>query len=380
MIKIVARSTGTVFTPPDKRGWPVQISADVRESFASATNLEQLFGAGARLLSEAAPPGDRGAPDRKRLIVLLQGECELGTNDGSVPWECMAWQDNDGEHFWGIREPIVRLYEGPTSLPASLRGSGTLLVLSDPDGDLGLVARHHELPLEERSELQKRQERIRRIKDLVLRSSNDFILCNPTIRELEQALTKARSLIIYIGHGAFDPRDPDASRFRLASSSDLTPNDLRQYLTGQPIILFIACVSARYQAQGSGVSALPAMGFMPACLDVGARAFIGPLWKPTVDEALEVTECICKHLVTCCTPAEALSRARRELFENSSVAWASFVVYQTRATDLHPGLADCLWERAREAYQQHDYASAQRYLDQLQSHLCELRQGVGVGP
>lgn len=344
------------------RHWIRTVPGEVRTSLQQANDVRMLFNSGRRLAASIAPRDVNRNPDLWRLRRCLQAESELRTNDPATPWELMAWGDVTDQRFWAVEKPVVRVHGKP--LPGHNLLSGRplrsrLVVASDPDGDLGLLSTYRA-----------------RIKGLVLHSP-DSILWNPSRNKLVLEMAAGYDLVVFIGHATYDPDDPYRNKYHLISGDHLIPNDLRINLDGQPVVLFIACVAAQHTPQGSGPAAMPALGFMPACLDRGAVAFIGPLWEIKVDGGIWLAECLLQHLQSN-PPGEALRLTRRDALQKAlqDVTWAAFVVYQRHlltspSPPPSPGREEeLLWQEAITQYKQRDFPKTMRILNQLE--MCLL--------
>jgi hypothetical protein len=329
MLSIRMREPGSdefmiVQAEPD-RYWPAKVKNSTRDRLKQTSDVQSLFSSGRWLAVEIAPLGLAGNRDLDRLQNCLRAESLLDTNDPATLWELMAWGDLGAPHFWGIEQPVVRVYRpdtqaGPIFNPsANWQLRGRLVVASDPGGDLRL-----------RSE--PTSQHIRRLAS----DSCNKILWDPAYdKVIQEIATGTYGLLIFIGHASYDADQPNQSKHYLNDGEYLTPHDLREHLNGQPVVVFIACGGAQHAPPHGGPAATQAMGFMPACLDQGAAAFIGPLWEIKVDGGLWLAEHLLKHLKTN-PPGEALRLTRQEALVRTledrtwapNRTWAPFVAYQ----------------------------------------------------
>ena len=311
-------------TKPNPHWQTEYIAADDRTGFWQARSSDDLFGYGRVLTNRVAPKTrERWAPDIDRLRDYLQNEAWLQTNAPETPWELMAWGHLADKHFWAVEQPIAR-FHGEPPLPEARLITGKypskLIVVSDPDNQLGLHSRKYKPQI-----------------DALISTSDDRILWDPPLGKVNRYLASGYTMVIFIGHATYDAKEPEQSRFFLAGNQHLTPSNLLDNLDGHPLVLFIACVTARHEPQGEGLAPMPALGFVPACLDKGSIAFIGPLWEIEVEGGLWIANRLLKYL-NVHLPAEALRRTRCDaLYQRPEDAtWAAFVVYQNQRLNTLP--------------------------------------------
>lgn len=324
-----------IVVPSSSEGepWIGTVPISVLTSIEHASDAQALFGSARRLSDYLAPPNVEGGPDLRKLQRCLQATSELLTNRPAIPWELAAWGTDMDRRYWGIEMPVVRLHGDP--LPLSDLDSGRLLrsclvVASDPDNKLELSSTHKNL-----------------IKELAL-AYRGTILWNPPKNKVVQEMAIGYDLIIFIGHATYDPDDSHQNKFHLINDDYLTPHDLQFHLNGEPLVLFIACWSAQHAPQGSGPAAMPALGFMPACLDRRAVAFVGPLREITVESGLWLAKRLLQHLGSN-QPGEALRLTRIDALTETpqDVTWAAFVVYQRPVAGPQQRWQDAIWKTLR---------------------------------
>lgn len=298
------------------------ISDSVKDGFKGARDFDQLFGYGGVLATRVAPPKRGGIPDLAQLQAELKEEMWLETNIPEVPWELMAWGKRGEELFWALEQPIVRLY-GTEALPKQTRSvptaSSRLIILSDPKGKLGLRNREYKQDI-----------------DKLVVSYQDRVLWNPPIDKVQRHLVRGYDLVILVGHASYDgdPNNQEPNQFHLIGEHHLVPQDLRDYLHPESLVLFIACTTAQHQASHEDIVSQPARGFVPAAMAKGIPAFIAPLWEIGLAGGLKVAGYLSFYLQNH-LPGEALHKARCDAYKDrKDVTWASFVVYQNQQLNL----------------------------------------------
>lgn len=311
-IEKVRDSNEFAVLPTSQQPWSIKsVPEDIRQELKQAKNKRDLLRGGRKLAKHVAPwKNAQIHHDLKKLILYLKSEEGLRTDDHRTPWELMAWGNHEHPSFWATEKPVVRVHGSQLTQRIAERSvSNKLIIVSDPDDDLALFL------YEERIE-----------------ALGGELLWNPTLKEVTDAIAEEHDLIIFIGHATYNPDEPETNKFYLSNNHHLTPSILRRHLDShrQPVIIFIACTASQHNPEGQGLTATPATGFMPACLDVAAAAFIGPLWDIKVDGGLWIAERLLKHLEHPHPPGEAMRLTRRDALEETphDTTWAAFVVYQ----------------------------------------------------
>lgn len=150
-----------------------------------------------------------------------------------------------------------------------------------------------------------------------------------TFAELKALLESgAVDLLHFAGHGEYDPKDPDDSRFVLADRS-FRPRDLlpveSQVREIRPLVFLNACQSAR---QGRSLTGLGgwASRWVREC---GCGAFLGPMWAVRDEVAHRFAEIFYGQLAEGRTIGQAVESARQTIREEhpGSLGWLTYAVY-----------------------------------------------------
>ncbi len=136
----------------------------------------------------------------------------------------------------------------------------------------------------------------------------------------------------FAGHGVAGRGNADDSAISLGSVGRLTPLDLhgraRRFKEGRPLVFLNSCESSQ-----GGVVLGVSGGWASTFVELGAGAFLGPLWKVTDGEARDFALGFYKHFLAGVPIAEAVRRTRRELFQR----YGGHPVWLAYALFAHPG-------------------------------------------
>lgn len=137
-------------------------------------------------------------------------------------------------------------------------------------------------------------------------------------------------LLHFVGHGRFDPVDPDESGFHLVDGRPLRPLDLhreirRQIKLRRPLVFLNACQAGRPRYSLTGLG-----GWAPRFVeDCGCGAFVAPLWTVNDRLAHVFATTFYEALEKCQTFGEAarLARLRVQELDPASPTRLAFTVY-----------------------------------------------------
>ncbi|MBU7028392.1 MAG: CHAT domain-containing protein [Theionarchaea archaeon] len=141
---------------------------------------------------------------------------------------------------------------------------------------------------------------------------------------LELLSNKEINLFHFACECFYDESSPDNSYMKLSDyelkARDISVSNLRK---GRPFVFINACESGRAGYTYSGLG-----GFAEAFLDVGALAFMGPMWKIPDRLSMMFSEEFYKNIIeNKLSLGEALRKTRHALRELDNPAWLSYALY-----------------------------------------------------
>lgn len=145
-------------------------------------------------------------------------------------------------------------------------------------------------------------------------------------------------LLHFVGHGHFDPKQPDDARFVLAGKGSIHPGDLRgpvqtRLKTSRPLIFFNACQLGLQSWLLTGMG-----GWAERCVaGCECGAFVAPQWAVTDRLSHAFAKTFYEALETGASFAEAATRARKQVrrLDGSHPTWLAYVVYAHPLGHLH---------------------------------------------
>lgn len=254
----------------------------------------------------------------------------LTSNDGSVPWELL----HDGTEFLALKHPIGRsLWGTPVGRQVSHKGRRSLLLISNPTGDLGEADLEAEKLIDEIFD----PERINSSGGQRIYSN---LLARPRATKFAvlQALGSQLDLIHYSGHAT-------PGKLLLADD-EVTIEEIQKGVSGQPFVFLNACWSARQTKESGSLESPELDSFVPrdfaeAFISAGAIGFIGTLWPLFDHTSREFAHLFYSYCKNGMPVGEALRQTRCKMREKwpDDPIWASFVFYGDPSLHLLPAMS-----------------------------------------
>lgn len=257
-------------------------------------------------------------PLQRALHMLPAGATiTLISNEQELPWELA----HDGETYLALKYCMARQLPlgQPTPQPRAVRQSArsSALLIGNPTGDLP-------------NSSQEIETLARWIEAHTGARPPHILLRTRAAKEavLREMASGAYDLIHYSGHATFVPGAPEQSGLILAHEQILTAAEIRQHLTGRPIIFLNGCGTAQTAAptqQGAEPAYLGQVvqGMAAAFVEAGAQAFIGSLWP-----------------ISTAGPADFALHFYRAVLQGASLTYA---LHQTRIATQQANPVDPLW-------------------------------------
>lgn len=290
----VHHSYGVVTFEQDQYDHFSRFLKDIETLDATGDEAEhRLRARGTRLFRKLLPPS---------LQETLLGLAQVGlalqivSEDASIPWECLCFPGERGEDgveglFWGEALAITRLPRGRA--PEARLILRRLAWVENRSDDLPDVA----------SERQAIQDSWGEQLEIVPVAARYLDIT-------DRMATGRFDAWHFACHGAATGDDADSWYLQLEDgrrlSPDELPSDAEAMRSSRPLVFMNACESGR-----TGLSLAGLGGWAPNLLNLGAGAFIAPLWSVRNRQAMEFSAEVYGHLAEGRTIGEAARLARR---------------------------------------------------------------------
>ena len=239
-----------------------------------------------------------------------------------IPWELVK---PPGDDFLCCAFELTRWLAGEAA-PSSELGAVDLGAAWVASIEAGRVRQAAELP--------RAVDESRLLEALAGRHSGveSTVVSDARYEEVEKVLRQGGcGMLHFVGHGEFEPEDPNVSRFLLADGRSLRPRDLlhegieSRLRQDRPLVFFNSCQVAQ-QAY-----ALSRLGGWASrwIVDCGCSAFIGPQWSIRDGSGFFFAETFYGALERGETLARAVKEARLEVRKQrpTSTAWLAYAAY-----------------------------------------------------